>query len=98
TAAITGCIGTSSTTPRRVGTTRYEASAPRDISACSKTEEADRLAVMKTSTRARRFAPAAAKKPASRPIPAARPRGGERRIVEGRVTEVLADGRARLVT
>src|SRR5262245_12886321 len=53
---------------------------------------------MKTSRRATRFAPAFARKPASRPIPAPRPRGGERRIVDGRVTEVLADGRARLVT
>lgn len=56
------------------------------------------LAPMSIPKRATRLAPAAAKQAASRAIPNERPRSSERRIVEGRVTEVLADGRARLVT
>jgi hypothetical protein len=53
---------------------------------------------MKTSRRAIRIAPAAAKAATRRSISATRPSVIERHIVEGRVTEVLADGRARLVT
>ena len=48
-----------------------------------------RMAATRT---ARTLAPAAAKRAASRPTTT------ERRIVEGRVTEVLPDGRAKLVT
>jgi hypothetical protein len=48
--------------------------------------------------RVTRVAPAAVRQSAGRSIPSERPRSGERRVVEGRVTEVLADGRARLVT
>ena len=52
---------------------------------------------MNVPRRATRLPPAAVKKAASRAIPSERPRTAERRIVEGRVTELLADGRARLV-
>ncbi|HEY6474952.1 MAG TPA: hypothetical protein VI456_00120 [Polyangia bacterium] len=49
--------------------------------------------------RAARLAPAAAKRSVRPSVPGGRPGAAEdRRIVEGRVTEVLADGRARLVT
>ncbi len=47
---------------------------------------------MNTTKRARQLAPAASR------ARAARPATSDRRVVEGRVTAVLADGRAKLVT
>jgi hypothetical protein len=47
---------------------------------------------MSTAKRARPLAPAASRSWAVRPVPA------ERRIVEGRITAVLPDGRVKLVT
>ena len=47
---------------------------------------------MSTAKRARRLAPAATRPRAVRPV------STERRIVEGRITAVLSDGRAKLVT
>jgi hypothetical protein len=47
---------------------------------------------MSTAKRARTLAPAATRARAVRPVPS------DRRVVEGRITAVLADGRAKLVT